>query len=291
MAGTAEHTSAEAVGDAAASARRDAEHGRGWFSVTARGGLIAKGVSYGIVGGLALKLAVHSGGTATSRQGALATLADESYGKVALVLLGLGFLGYAVWRLFEAVLGSGEDDAKKEWGKRAGCLGRAAIYVALAIATAQILFGGGSGGSQNQEARQRTADVLSWPGGKWIVTAIGLGIIGVGAWNAFRGLSGKFAEPWRAMSRRARTWGCRVGLVGHLARAVVFSLIGVFLVKAALEYDPQEAIGLDGALQELANASYGRYLLGVVAMGLLAYAVYCFVDAWYRDVSVGDDTA
>ena len=89
------------------------------------------------------------------------------------------------------------------------------------------------------------------------------------------------------MSKTERQWGGRVATAGHLARAVVFALIGIFLTKAALEYDPDEAIGLDGALQKLAEASYGALLLGVTAAGLICYALYCLVDARYRDVSVG----
>jgi Domain of Unknown Function (DUF1206) len=84
---------------------------------------------------------------------------------------------------------------------------------------------------------------------------------------------------------RARTWGGRAGVAGHVARAVVFTLIGVFVIKSALQYDPKEAIGLDGALQKLAGAAYGPYLLGITAAGLIAYGLYCLVDARYRDVS------
>ena len=87
------------------------------------------------------------------------------------------------------------------------------------------------------------------------------------------------------MSATARRWGSRAGLVGHCARFVVFALIGVFLVRAAIQYDPHEAVGIDGALQKLAQASYGPWLLGVTAAGLIAYAVYCLVDARLRDVS------
>jgi hypothetical protein len=87
------------------------------------------------------------------------------------------------------------------------------------------------------------------------------------------------------MGHTARAWGGRVGAVGHLARGVVFTLIGVFVIRAALQYDPKEAIGLDGALQKLARADYGPYLLGLTAVGLIAYGVYCLVDARYRDVS------
>ena len=87
------------------------------------------------------------------------------------------------------------------------------------------------------------------------------------------------------MSETERKWGGRAGLAGHLARAVVFTLIGIFVIKAALEYDPNEAIGFDGALQKLAGAAYGPYLLGLTAAGLLCYALHCLVDARYRDVS------
>ncbi|MBA2536751.1 MAG: DUF1206 domain-containing protein [Actinobacteria bacterium] len=269
-------------------ARSDAERGRGWFAVLARAGLVAKGVSYGLVGILALNLVVGDGGKATSRQGALATLAQESFGKVLLVLLAFGFAGYATWRLVEGLIGSDEGGKIKEWGKRAGYLGRGLIYAGLTYSTVKLLFGADSQ-SQNQDAREKTSTVLEWPGGRWIVGAVGLAVIGVGLWNGYRGISTKFEDEWRGgMSSAARRWGRRIAVVGHLARGVVFTLIGAFLIKAALEYEPKEAVGLDGALQEVVNASYGRYLLGLVAAGLVCYGIYCLVDARYRDVSTGD---
>jgi hypothetical protein len=269
-------------------ARSDAERGRGWFAVLARAGLIAKGVSYGLVGILAINLVVGDGGKATSRQGALATVAQESYGKVLLVLLAFGFAGYAIWRLVEGAIGSDEGGKVKEWGKRAGYIGRGLIYVGLTYGTVKLLVGAGSQ-TQNQEAREKTSTVLSWPAGKWIVAAAGLGIIGAGVWNAYRGVSTKFEDEWRGgMSPTARRWGRRVAVIGHVARGVVFTLIGIFLIKAALEYEPKEAIGLDGALQKVAQASYGPYLLGLVAAGLVCYGLYCLVDARYRDVSTNN---
>jgi hypothetical protein len=273
-------------------ARQDAQSGRGWYSWLARIGLVAKGVSYGIVGLLAAELALGRGGEATSRQGALATLADDPLGKVLLIALAVGFAAYAIWRFVQA-FAEREDNgeatgAAKTWGKRVGYIGRGAIYAGLTFTTVKLLTGSGGGESQTEHTRQGTATVLDWPAGRWIVGLAGLAIAGAGAWNLYRGLGRKFEKRWRTgkMSETERRWGGWAGIAGHLARAVVFGLIGVFLVKAAIQHDPSEAIGLDGALRKLASTTYGPYLLGLTALGLICYGVYCLVDARYRDVSV-----
>jgi len=274
-------------------ARAHAERGSGWYAVLARSGLVAKGASYGLVGLLAIKLAVGHGGKATSREGALQSLAQHGFGKVVLALLALGLAGYALWRFVQAVVErEDEDDAKeklKAWGKRAGYAGRGVIYAGLTFSALKLLFGGSGEGSQDEKAHRTTAAILDWPAGRLLVGAAGIVIVGVGLWNVYRGLSQKFADKWRtgAMSHVQRTWGGRVGVVGHLARGIVFGLIGIFVTKAAIDYDPKDAIGLDGALRKLAEASYGPYLLGVTAAGLVCYGLYCLVDARHRDVSTG----
>lgn len=271
-----------------------AQSGTGWYAVLARIGLVAKGISYGLVGTLAIALAAGHGGQATSRNGALVTIADESWGKLVLVLLALGFAAYAIWRIVQAFAeredpedGEAKGFAKK-WGKRAGYLGRGLIYAGLTYTTVRLLTGSGAEQSQNEKARETTAAIFDWPGGRWIVGLAGFAIIGAGLWNIYRGLSKKFEEKWRGgMSRTERTWGSRAGVGGHVARGVVFGLIGIFVTKAATDYDAQDAIGFDGALRKLAEAAYGPWLLGVTAAGLVAYGVFCLVDARYRDVSAG----
>ncbi len=271
-------------------AKEKARSGSGWYAWLARAGLVAKGVSYGLVGALAVAVAVGHGGKTTSRNGALATLADESWGKVVLVLLALGFAAYAIWRFVQAFAAQERDDdakgAAKKWGKRAGYVARGLIYAGLTVTTVRLLTHSGGQQSQNEKAHQTTSTAFDLPLGRWLVGLAGLCLVGAGLWNLYRGLSTKFEEKWRGgMSSVERTWGRRAGIVGHVARAVVFGLIGVFVVRAAVQFDPKEAIGLDGALQKLANADYGPWLLGLTALGLVAYGVYCLVDARYRDVS------
>jgi len=282
----------DAVEQSARQARERAESGSGWYAWLARSGLLAKGVSFGIVAVLAIGLAVGAGGASTSRQGALQTLAHHAWGKVLLVLLAIGFAGYATWRFVQALAErdekGGEKESVKKWGKRAGLVGRGLIYAGLTFTTVKLLAGSSGQQSQNEKAHKTTATILDWPGGRWLVGIVGLCIVGAGLWNLYRGISRKFEDKWRRgeMSETERTWGGRVGVAGHLARAVVFSMIGIFVTKAAVDYNPNDAIGLDGALQKLAEGSYGAYLLGLTAAGLLCYGLFCFVDARYRDVSV-----
>ena len=259
---------------------------REWVPVLARVGLVAKGVSFVIVGGLAVALAAGEGGKATSREGALAAIADETGGELLLVLLALGFAAYALWRFSEPFLEDGDDDGFKKYGKRAGWIGRGLIYAGLAYGTVQLLVSAGGSQSQNAKAQHATAQVLSWPAGTWLVGIAGACVVGAGLYNGYRGVARKFRDKWKTgeMNHAALKWGTRVGVVGLLARMVVFGLIGAFLIKAAVEYDPKEAIGLDGALQKLSHQSYGPWLLGLAAAGLVAYGLFCVVEARYRDV-------
>ena len=267
-------------GDVEQKAKRD------WVPVLARVGLVAKGASFAIVGGLAVALAAGEGGKAASREGALAAIGAETAGKILLALLALGFAAYAAWRFSEPFLEDADEDGVKKYGKWAGWIARGAIYAGLTYGTIKILLGSGGNHSQDAKAHKATAVVLSWPGGTWLVGIAGAAIIGAGLYNGYRGVAKKFRKKWKTgeMSRTACKWGTRVGVVGLLARMVVFGLIGTFIIKAAVDFNPKEAIGLDGALQKLVHQSYGPFLLGITAAGLIAYGLFCVVEARYRDV-------
>jgi hypothetical protein len=272
-------------------ARHKAESGSGWYAAVARSGLVAQGLSYGLVGALAVKLALGDGGRATSRQGALQSLARHSFGEIVLIALAAGFAAYALWRFLQAYAerpGNGES-GWKVWGKRAGYVGGGLVYAGLTYSTLKIVAGSVGQQSQNQKAHHSTATVLAWPAGTWLVGIAGAVLIGVAIGNVYRGLARTFEDRWRLdrLGPSVRRWGSRAGVVGHVARGVVFGLIGVFILRAAIDYSPKDAIGLDGALQKLAQAPYGPWLLGLTAAGLVAYGIYCLVDARLRDVAAG----
>lgn len=258
-----------------------------WRERLARIGLAAKGVSFGLVAVLAIGVAVGHGGKTTDRQGALRALAGDAWGKTVLVLLAIGFAGYTLWRLADAILDSRDDGSDaKGLAKRAGYLARAAIYGALCATTVSILTGSGGGSSSGGKAKSTTGGVLGWPGGRWIVLAAALAIAGAALWNGYRGVTAKFEEKLETgrMSGGEKKTAKALGVAGHVARGVVFGIVAWFLAKAAIQYDAKEAVGLDGALARLVHEPYGRILLGIVAAGLLAYGAYCLFDARYRKI-------
>src|SRR4051794_7528378 len=212
-----------------------------WIERGGRAGLVAKGVSFGLVAVLAILVALGHGGKTTDRQGALRTLANKPFGELALIVLAIGFAGYALWRLADAALDwRGEGDDASGLAKRGASVAKAAIYVGLLWATVSILRDAGGGGGGGSE-RKHTGGVLAWPLGRELVFAVALGVAGAAAFNVYRGVTRKFAEKLRRMDEGTERAAVASGVVGHLARGVVFGLVAWFLAKAAVQYDAQDA--------------------------------------------------
>jgi hypothetical protein len=266
---------AQAKGDDVARSRQ--------FEWLARAGLFTRGVIYAIIGILAIKLALGDGGKVTNQQGAIETIAKQPFGKALLILVAVGLAGYAIWRLVRAAVGHGPE-ASDDTKERVDGLFSGIGYALLCVTAVSILIGAGSGGSAGPG--KATGGVLDWPAGQILVGIAGLIIIGVGLQQGYKGITRKFLEDSKTeqMSERVQRPYTALGVFGHLARMVVFVLIGYFLLRAAIDYDPDKAVGLDGALTRLAHASYGPLLLGIVAAGLIGFAAYSIVDSRYRKV-------
>jgi hypothetical protein len=254
------------------------------FAWMARAGLVARGISYAIIGILALKLAVGSGGETTNQRGALTTIAEQPLGKALLIAMTVGLAGYAIWRLVRAAIGHGTQDHDGA-GERIGGAVSGLAYAALCVTAVQILVGADSSGGTNSP-KKTTGGVLDWTGGTTIIAILGAILICVALYQGYKGVSRKFLEDsktWEmsALVKRAFT---AIGVFGHLARMVVFGLVGYGLLRAAIDYDPRSAIGLDGALSTVSHYSYGPFLLGVVAAGLIGFALYSIADARYRKI-------
>ncbi|HEY2776822.1 MAG TPA: DUF1206 domain-containing protein [Gaiellaceae bacterium] len=249
----------------------------------ARAGFVARAAVYLVIGILAIKLAVGNGGANPSQQGALKAVAAQPFGQVLLILIAIGLAGYALWRLVRALLGHGPEGTDRGLD-RVAALASGVVYSVLCALAVEILLGSGRSGSGSAESA--TAGVLGWPAGTWLVGIAGAVLVGVGLYQGYRAVTKKFLadEKTQDMSpavRRGIEW---LGTVGYLARMVVFGLVGVFLIRAAVDYNPDKAVGLDGALAKVDHASYGPFLLGIVAAGLIAFSVYSLADSRYRRI-------
>jgi hypothetical protein len=220
----------------------------------------------------------------TDRQGALQTIGRQPFGHFLLIVLALGFLGYAAWRTYTALFAHDGDDAK-EWAKRAAEMGRGLLYLSFAFSTAKLaLFDQSSGGSQQQASW--TAKLLKLPMGKALVIAIGLAVIASGLASIWRGLARKFEKhlkEWE-IPEGIEEGVKAAGLAGFVGRGVAFCLVGGFLIQAALTFDANKARGLDGALHDLAGRGSGMVVLVAVGLGLLAFGVYSFCEARFRRI-------
>jgi Domain of Unknown Function (DUF1206) len=252
------------------------------FEWLARGGLVARGVIYAVIGILAVKLALGDGGKTTDQNGALQTIARQPFGKALLSIVTIGLAGYAIWRLLRAAIGRGPESSDDTKDRLDGAWSGIS-YALLCVTAVSILIGsGGSSGSPDQS----TGGVLGWPGGQVVVVIAGLVAIGAGIEQGWKGISRTFLEDSKTeeMSESVERVFTALGGFGHAARMVVFTLVGYFFIRAALDYNPHKAVSLDGALTALSHASYGPVLLGVVALGLIGFAAYSIADARYRRV-------
>lgn len=267
-----------------------AEHGD-WRSTLARFGLTAKGILYVAIGVLAINVATgDAASSAASKRGAIELVASQPFGQWLLGILTFGLFALAIWQFILAAQGDPvEGDEAKDRAKFAG---KGVVYLGTAISALSILLaqwgvssgsGGGTGDGQTQQ--QATAVVLGWPGGPWIVGIAGLAVIAAGLYQMREHTwHKKFMQRLNRieMSPSVRRGVERAGQSGYAARGIVLAIVGIFLVVAAIQHDPNEAVGLSGALQALAARGWGQLVLWVVALGLFFYGCFCFAEAKYR---------
>ncbi len=268
---------------------RISQSARSWIVPLARLGYAAKGVVYIIIGVFAALAAFSrgGGGQTTDSRGALEEILYRPYGRFLLGVVAAGLIGYAVWRFIQAVKDTeNKGSDAKGWAKRIVYLGIGLIYASLAFSAVRLIIGSGGGSSGEESSKEWTARLLALPFGRWFVAAVGLGIIVFAVSQFYKAYTTKFREKLKTneMSERAETLATRSGQIGLSARGVVFGIVGIFLVQAALRSSAGEARGLSGALRALEQQPFGSWILGVVAVGLVIYGLYMFVVGRYRRI-------
>jgi hypothetical protein len=259
---------------------------RSWpFRLMVRAGFVARAVTYAVIGGITMALAVGAGAgpDAPNQQGALVFIARAPLGRVAVAVAAAGLLAYALWKLGQGAFGRGpEGGGDTDVTDRVANAGGGVVYLAFFVVALRILFGSSSSGSNDPS--KAAAGVLGWPGGSVIVAVAGCVLIAISLFQIYDVVRGGFTEDskLREMSRLERRAFIVLGRVGLPARALVFGLVGYFLLQTAIEYKPGDAVGLDGALSRVHHQPFGPWLLGLVAAGLLVFAAYSVLDGRYR---------
>jgi hypothetical protein len=278
---------AEAVaGGAEQKAERLTRAARPWIERFARYGYAAKGVVYVLIGSLAALGAFHVGGNGpTDSRGALTEIVRQPYGRVMLGVVAAGLAGYALWRVTQALRDT--EDKGTSWkglAVRTGYAFIGIVYAGLSFSAVRLVLGGDAGAGSDEMTRGWTAFALMFPLGQLLVGLAGLSVIAFGLWQCYKAFTAKFCRKWKRQEMRGHAHGLamRAGQVGLVARAVVFFIIGLFLIQAAWLARAEEARGLSGALRTLEEQPHGPYVLGAVALGLVAYGLYMFVEARYR---------
>ncbi|KAI9132284.1 DUF1206 domain-containing protein [Acaryochloris sp. CCMEE 5410] len=260
-----------------------------WIVLLARLGYAAKGIVYVTVGLLATLTVFNMGGETTSSSGALQAIAQQPFGQILLGIVVVGLTGYVLWRFIQAIKDPEHrrsDDAKGVF-RRLGYAINGLVYGGIALTALQLLMGTGGDQGSNDSTQVWTAKVMSQPFGPWMVGTGGAFMIGLGFYYCYRAFATKFREKLKLyeMSRTEELWATRVGVLGILARAVVFIIIGSFLIQAAHQADPSKARSSEGVLQVLQqNQPFGSVLLAFIAIGLFAYGLHMLVQARYRRI-------
>jgi hypothetical protein len=260
-----------------------------WIDRLGRIGRLAQGLVFVSVGTLSAIAASRHNGGATDSRGAMHAIVQQPFGRVMLLALIGGLICYVVWRALAAFI-----DVERRGSDAKGLVLRgrslfvAILYGGLTAAAVKTLLGtSASGGGGDRSARDWTARALETPFGACIVVLAGAAVVAGGIFQCVRAYRSKFERQLDVseLTNEARRWLLRVCAFGIAARGLVFCLAGLFLIQAGVRSDASKARGLSGSLDALQSQPYGRYLFGIVAIGLAAFGIYCCVRARYGRIS------
>jgi Domain of Unknown Function (DUF1206) len=249
----------------------------GVFERLARAGFVVSGSLHLIVGYLAIRIALGDGGTA-DESGALAALAAQPGGRIALWFAAAALLMLGLWRLVETVLGRSTD--RRSGGTSSGVLERAKAFglaiVYFGFGHSAYGFARGAGRSTGERNSSVSARLMQTTAGTVALIACGIGVVAVGIYHVYKGASRNFVGDLKGKSGNLVR---RVGMLGYIGKGVVLAGAGVLVIVAGLRSEPNKATGLDGALKTLGAQPYGAALLIVAALGIITYGLYSFAMA------------
>jgi hypothetical protein len=251
-------------------------HGSTLFERTARAGFAVNGLLHVLMGLLAISVATGAAGAGDEADpaGALRTVADTPGGLVLVWVLAIGLAALALWLLLEAVIAH---LLRREWKRGIVVLAKAVAYGALAVPAVTIGLGGSV--DADSDVREVSAFLVQTPVGIVLLGLSGAAVIAIGGYFVVKGARRGFLDDIDTPHGTAGTAVTVLGTVGYIAKGVALAAVGALLISTAVTVDPAEAGGLDEALRAVVQLPFGAPLLVVIALGLIAYGLYCVVRA------------
>lgn len=257
----------------------DSANLKNYFKAWARFGYGARGVVYLLIGGLAMGTVFNLGGKTTDSKGALLTLLSQPFGEILLGVMIVSLGGYSAWRLIQATKDPDDHGTSlKGIIVRLSLFASALTHIALAFWATKLLLG-------IIDEKNGSGDFLANTFGRWFFMGVGIIFIGVGVAHAYKGWTARF-ERYMEFPSHHQLWARAVSRIGLVARGVVWAIVGWFFIKSAYVAQQGKVSGVADALKALETSAYGPWLLGVVAIGLVAFDVYSLLEAAYRRINI-----
>ena len=242
----------------------------------AKAGYAVNGLLHGLIGAIAISLAIGAGGESADQSGALGELAQSPGGIFVIWTIIVGLAALGLWQVLQAFLVPGSDP-KKVWAHRLKEIGKGVAYLFVA-GTALTVALTGSADSSGSTA-SASASVLALPGGPVLLMIAGLAVLAIGGYFVYKGVAQKFTEDLAVPAGTLGTVTVGLGVAGYIAKGIAVGVVGILVIVAGFTVDPSQSTGLDGALRSLAALPFGVVILVLVGLGLIAYGVYCFFRA------------
>ena len=242
----------------------------------ARVGYAVNGLLHGLIGAIAISVAVGAGGESADQSGALGEVAKSPGGLFVLWAIVVGLAALGVWQLLQAFLVPG-DDPKKVWAHRAKEIGKGVAYLAVAGTAVTVAVSGSA--SSSGSTQSASATVLGLPGGPALLIVAGLAVLAIGVYFVYKGVARTFTEDLAVPGGTLGRATVGLGVAGYVAKGIAVGVVGILVIVAGFTVEPSQSTGLDGALRWLAELPFGVAILVLVGLGLIAYGLYCLARA------------
>lgn len=262
-----------------------------WIDYVARCGYAAKTVVYISLGILTLLAAMSYGSTENlSQKDVFHEILQKPFGQILLALVSLGLFSYALWRLIQAIKNTEHLDNRKvkDLLMRVFFVFSALTYAGAGWLAVRVLMGNEDKSSSQGNSETLAAQLMGYTLGVWMVGIVGLFILTFAFVQFKHAHNSDFMQKFerQRMSAKELTASRWAGRMGYAARGILYVFVGGFFMQAAIKHDPDEAGGLKEAMGEILSQPFGKWLLAIMAVGLMLFGLFCAFESLYRQTQV-----